>query len=492
MLINRLGRAREAERRRVLTAIAGAAAVSTIPSTLYAAGESQLHLSAARKAKDLAGLGKSELRLLIPRGSGANVEPVVAAFREATGVHVKVTEAPVDDINTELTLDTLTGDGNYDLALPATFGIPDLVAAKAIIPLTAFAKKYEPVGFRDGILYQVGDRFDNEIYGFQTDGDAYVMFYHRELLEDPKEKDDYADKFNVALNIPTTWQELDRQMAFFNRPKDGLAGGLLFRTPGYLAWEWWVRFHAKGLWPLDRQLNPQIDSPAGIQALEEMIEATRHLAPEVNRLGLFENWSRFSQGNVYCNIGWGGSQKYFNGPDSKMKGRMVFGPTPGGMVDGELLLTPYFNWGWNYVVTTSSPEPELAYLFALFASSPTMSTEAVRQSGGFFDPFRPEHYQDAAIRDTYSPEFLEIHESSMRSAIPDLYLANRSEYFQSLSHWLDRAVLGKVSPKDALEHTADKWRLINKRVGQELQQVRWQQLRDKYPAKLQTRLKDLV
>ena len=222
-----------------------------------------------------------------------------------------------------------------------------------------------------------------------------------------------------------------------------------------------------------------------------MIAATPSLAPEVNRLGLFENWRRYSQGDVFCNIGWGGAQKYFNRPASKMKGNLVYGPTPGGVVDGELLLTPYFNSGKSYVVTANSPSPELAYLFALFASSPGMSTQAVREPKGFFDPFRPEHYQDAAIRDLYSPEFLGVHELSMRSAIPDLYLANRNEYFQSLSRWLDRALRRRISPQIALDRAAQQWNLSSKQAGLELQTARWQQLRDKYPPELKARLKDL-
>lgn len=478
-------------RRNFLSSFACASSIVAMPSSLYAAVDDPLHRSVARNVKALNGSFDRKLRVLIPNGCADNIRPIIAAFQEATGVQVDFFEASVNDINAELTLDTLSGGASYDLALPATFGIPDLVAAGAIIPLTEFAAKYEPKAFRNDILYQTGDSFDDEIYGFQTDGDAYMMFYHRDLLENPKEQADYSDKFNQALAVPTTWEELDRQIAFFNRPDKGLTGGLLFRTPSYLAWEWWVRFHAKGLWPFDTDLNPQIDSLAGIDALQEMIDVTRHLSPDVGQLDLFGNWKRFGQGNVYCNIGWGGSQKYLNGSESKMKDRMVFGPTPGGIVNGELISTPYFNWGWNYVVTASSPVPELAYLFSLFASTPKMSTEAVRQAGGFFDPFRPEHYRDAVVLETYSEEFLKVHEASMRSAIPDLYLANRNEYFQSLSVWLDRALRGKVSAKDALTRTAQKWRLINKRADQNKQALRWRQLRKKYPAALQTRLKDL-
>jgi len=332
------------ERRQFLAGAAGATLGSAMPAALFADGDTDFHLEVASRAKALTGDKAQLLRILIPTGCEANLAPVVARFKELAGITVALESVAVDEINTRLTLDTLGGNGNYDLALPATFGLPDLVASGAVSSLSAFAMKHEPTGYRDHILYAIGDSFDNELYGFQADGDAYTMFYLRDLLENKDEQARYADTYGEALATPATWADLDRQMAWFHRPDENIAGGLLFRTPGYLAWEWWVRFHAKGYWPLSETLTPQIHSDAGVAALEEMIRATEHLAPEVSSLGLTENWERFSRGNVYCNIGWGGTQKFLNKPGSAVRGRLGYGPTPGGIIDGELLLkSNYFN-----------------------------------------------------------------------------------------------------------------------------------------------------
>lgn len=252
-----------------------------------------------------------------------------------------------------------------------------------------------------------------------------------------------------------------------------------------------MRFHAKGVWPFTPDMEPQIASDQGVAALEDMIRATESLCPEVNRLGLFENWERYSRGDVFCNIGWGGSQKFLNGPASKMRGNMLYGPTPGGIVDGDLLVTPYFNWGWNYVVTTHSRIREISYLFALFASSPNMSTLSVRQQDGYFDPFRREHYEDEGIKAAYSPEFLNVHRHSLENAIPDLNLQNQGEYFRSLGSWIHRALLKEISPQQAMKRAETRWRLITNRADKQLQQKRWSQLRSKYPTSVRERLKDI-
>lgn len=479
-------------RRSALIGLAASGAYSLSPSFGQAAANGSLHENVAQRVRELADGKPLRLRLLLPTGSGGNVNPVISAFQAMTGIDVQSIEAAVDDINAELSLDALTESQKYDVALPATFALPDLVASDAILPITEFAKRYEPEGFRKDILFSVGDSFDDELYGFQTDGDAYTMFYHKGMLESPDEQARYADTFGEVLETPKTWRELDQQMAFFNRPDEGKWGGLLFRTPGYLAWEWWVRFHAKGIWPFSSEMEPQVASEAGVEALEEMIKATEHLCPETSQLGLFENWERYSRGDVYCNIGWGGSQKFLNSGNSLMRGNMIFGPTPGGIVNDELLITPYFNWGWNYVVSSNTALPEIAYLFALFASSPEMSTRAVRQSDGFFDPFRPEHYEDEGIKYAYSPEFLKVHRTSLENAIPDLYLENQSEYFRVLSEMLTRALAGDIAPKVALERVAQRWRLITNGAGLSAQKVRWAQLRSKYPQQIQNALRDVV
>ncbi|MFD1157810.1 extracellular solute-binding protein [Roseovarius aestuarii] len=477
-------------RRQALLGLSTSSFVMPLANPLFANTQQGLHNYAARTAARLTEGRDVQLGLLLPNGSGASVNPVIEAFKTATGISIRSIETPVDDINVQLTLDTLNGKGDYDLALPATFGLPDLVSSGAILPITQYANEHEPDGFRDDILYQTGDSFDGNIFGFQTDGDAYVMFYHKDLLNDEDEKSRFADTHGYSLNVPETWEQLDQQIQYFNRPDQGLGGGLLFRTPSYVTWEWWVRFHARGYWPFSRDLVPQIASDAGVTALEDLIRVSEHLCPETATLGLFENWERYARGDVYCNIGWGGSQKFLNGPESKMQNRMKFGPTPGGLVDGHLLFTPYFNWGWNYVVTSQSREPEIAYLFALFASSSEMSKRAVRQQAGFFDPFRLEHYEDLEIRKTYSDEFLEVHAASMRNAIPDLYLAHQGEYFRVLSEWLYRALTGEVKPEDALERVAENWALISVRTGHQKQKERWMQLRNKYPQAVRNRLRD--
>ena len=439
------------------------------------------HATIAQKVNAIANGRDVKLTLMYPAGCLANLQPALKEFERLTSVRFELVEVPLDEINDEILIEAEARKGAFDIALPATFGLPDLVEAGILVNLDKYATVYEPADFQKDSLFSVGDYYKGSLYGYQADGDTYMMFYVKSWLENADEQKKFADQYGYPLAIPKTWAELDQMMAFFHRPKEGMYGGALFRTEYFVAWEWWIRFHAKGLYPLKDDLTPQIDSAEGILALEEMVAASKFLHPGSASNQLFENFEEFGRGHTFCNIGWGGTQKYLTGPDSKLKGNVVYGPTPGGNVRGKHVDTPYFNWGWNYVVSTTSTEPEIAYLFTLFASTPELSTRSVREADGYFDPFRQRHYADKEIQRTYTKEFLHAHELSMRKSIPDFYMKGQVEYFDELRLNIMAALGREKSPKQALTDAARAWEQITERMGHRSQRVQWAYLKSNYP-----------
>ncbi|MBX2808389.1 MAG: extracellular solute-binding protein [Cellvibrionaceae bacterium] len=476
-------------RRRFIKHTLGAGALSSLAlqSPLATAANkdlSDLHQQLVAQVNSLRGKRDVSLTLLHPDGCQANLIPVINQFRQATGITIKLIKAGVDDINSTLIFNATLQQPLFDIALPATFGIPDLVNANALRPLNDFVREYEPAHYKDYQLYDYGDYFNGDFYGYQTDGDTYLLFYNKDMLNNADNRQRFFNEQGYPLSIPKTWEQLDTMIRFFHQPEKQQYGGCLFRTPGYGAWEWWSRFHAKGYYPLDDTLTPQINNAAGIAALEEMVAISSYLHPKTASDGLFDNWATFAAGKTFCNIGWGGSQKYFNSDKSSVRGKLYYAPAPGGIIKGELIDCPIFNWGWNYVVSSLSKEPEIAYLFTLYACSPTLSTLSVQQKGGFFDPFREEHYSDKAIKETYSEAFLRAHKESIHNSIPDFYLQNQSTYLAALQENIYLAYQGSLSAQQALDITATEWQRITEKVGHKKQQAFWLALKAKYPEKL--------
>lgn len=435
------------------------------------------------------------LRLLVPEGSQANLDPVIEAFKKARGVDVELLRCGVDDVATEMTLRTLAGTPDFDMALPATFSLPDLAELKVIQPLDGLLDGL-PGGQHAGArgadsksLYSLGDRYKGETYGLQTDGDVYLMFYNHRMLTDRELRKRFEDAFQRELEVPKTWAELDRALEFFHRPDQNQYGGALFRSPSYMAWEFWIRLHAKGVFPVDDEVRPLIEGPEGVAAAEEMVRASEWLCPNAETAGLFENWETFSKGQTFCNIGWGGSQKYFRRQNSPIRESVEVGLTPGGIFDGKPTPLSYFNWGWNFTVSSTTQNAKLCAEFAAFATSGEAAVAAVRAQDGFFDPYLEAHYRDEQIIATYTEPFLERHRTAMETAIPDFYMAGRGEYFDLLGRFLARANSGKLKVHEALSIVAKGWELITERQGRASQIAQWQYLKGRYPETIRSELR---
>ncbi|MEP2472961.1 MAG: hypothetical protein ABJH45_15585 [Paracoccaceae bacterium] len=108
----------------------------------------------------------------------------------------------------------------------------------------------------------------------------------------------------------------------------------------------------------------------------------------------------------------------------------------------------------------------------------------------FFDPNRPEHYDDATIQKVCSQPFLDVRKVSLEEATPDLCLKGQSEYFRVLNEALVEAIQGDDATARVLKRVAQLWDMITSRWGRREQIPRWQQLCGRYPAAVRPYLKD--
>ena len=103
------------------------------------------------RVKQLASGRNISIAILQPKGSLGNVKPVGDIFQQKTGVKINYIEASLDEINAKILAQTISSKTYFDIALPATFGMPDLIEAGAIRELDEFVDKYEPSDLSEGI-----------------------------------------------------------------------------------------------------------------------------------------------------------------------------------------------------------------------------------------------------------------------------------------------------------------------------------------------------
>lgn len=455
-------------------------------SGLLAEEKTESYLQISKQAKAL-NTGKS-LSVLYPEGCKGNLLPVINLFTNLTGIPVILEEAPRDEINTYILLGNMKKSSRFDVVLPSTFGLPDLIETNAISELSEYVKKYEPDHIRIN-LYSVANQYKKKFYAYLADGDVSLMYYNTNFLNSMVNKKRYEEEHGQNLRVPQTWDELDQQIRFFHHPQKGKYGGCLFRNSIHITGEWWMRFHAKGFYPFSKDLKPQVDNEAGIKALEEMIQITPFLHPNVMKDDVMENIKNFEKGHSYCNLGWGGAQKYYVRQKSPLLNSLTYA-LPCGLVDKSRVHSfSYFNWGTSYAVSNKSQQKELAYLFILFASSPLPSTLSIREVSGHFDPYRIEHYADTLIQNAYGKKFLTTHKRGLTNCIPDLYLHGQSEYMNSLRINIDLALHNKLKPHQAMKVIASEWEKITEANGRASQIEQWLTIKSHYPQQLQKLLK---
>ena len=224
------------------------------------------------------------------------------------------------------------------------------------------------------------------------------------------------------------------------------------------------RFHAKGFFPFDDNIKPQINNDGGVKALEELVAASKFLYPGATSNGLFENFEAYGQGDKFTNIGWGGTQKFLNSDKSKVKGKLGLRQHARRhrqrQAGEDALLQLGLELHRRRARRRSRRSPTST---RSMPAGPEMSTIAVRDPGGYFDPIRGAQYKDPDVIKAYSAEFLVAHEASMRGSIPDLYLKGQGEYFDALRVNIQAADVGKMKPKEALDETARTWERITRR-----------------------------
>ena len=473
----------DSSRRQALRQLIGLTATATLASQGHGQTTDDLN-TVIDNVKALNRRGTATLRLLYPEGCLDNLNPVVSAFTRATEVPIELVAGSLEFIGSEIRFNhTVRGQRNaFDLAIPATYSLPDMIGEGLLEDLSRYRDQHEPASLRAQMLYTLGDSFDGAFYGYQTDGDAYLAFFNHGVAGYDDTANRYADTNGKVLTAPGTWAELDRQLAAFHQPDKGLYGGLLYRTKRYVTWEYWSRLHAKGVFPVDDEFVPQFDSELGIEALQELITASQWLAPNAQTNGLFQNFADYAKGHTYINLGWGGTQKYLQRDDSRVRETLTHAALPGGTDSkGAVFDAPIFNWGWNLVVPSGSTKVELAYLFSLFATLPSMSTLSVQQQGGYFDPHQRDHYKDPTIARIYGASFLDAHEHSMSRCIPDFHVYNQERYMRILGEALYAATRGYLRPDISLREAARQWQQLTADIGRAKQTQQWQKLKTSYP-----------
>lgn len=458
--------------------------LTALPLSPLHAGEQAERALAAVQALVAAGEVKPDSTLKVAFKPG-NINALLGAdlelqkeWERRTGVMISAKVIPQ-----QAALVNLKGNPDIDLTVARTHEFPDLIDQGLVVDLAPLMRQYgfvfegtPPQGF---VRPRLQTFFGERMVAVPADGDVTVYYLRRDLMEAPAERAAFRKKFGRELTVPQTWSEYEQLVSFFHRPKQGFYGAAEERDqPG--GWMYWLPRYFVQSAPyrklFDDHMRPLIDSPAGIAATESYVRTVRYSPPDI--LGEGKDYSYtlplFMQGKAFSTVNTIAGAKLFNSAGSAVRGKFMALPIPGKRVGGKLLRHNVPIYGNNLVVSSRSPQRQLAFLFTMWLTDPDNSLRTVGVKGGHTDPFRWHHLADPRIIELYTPEALNVFKGEWEIALPPgTGMPGDGDYLDVLDRHLWLAARGELSAAEAMKRTALAWEKITEQRGRERQLGFW-------------------
>ena len=437
-------------------------------------------------------------------------------FEAATGASLEIVEVPFAEHFPKLLTDMTTETGEFDISVAGAWWLGDLVAGDFITPYDDWLEdpRFPAWDFED---VQPGPRslleYEGSKYMVANDHDGQVMYYRRDLLQDPDHQAAFKDQFGYDLRVPSTWSEFRDVAEYFNgkdlngdgTPDNGLTmhlkvGGqgmfhfMSFSAPFVIGPE-----NSKLYWFDPETMEPLMGSPGHVRAMETMVDLVQFGPEAMLAWSLGESWDHFLRGQAALTFTWGDLGALAQQEGSQVRGLTGAAPMPGTMEyynlnTGEWVQTDSPNvvgnttgGSWAPVISKFSDSPEAAYyLAALMATKPKSLVYAARGWDGA-DPGRFSHYlppdgtakiddylaagwDEADIRE-YTRAYFE--NFSAENQFPYLRIPGTFEYWTALDIHLSEAATGQVTAQEALEATVTDFEGITDRLGRDVQQEQY-------------------
>jgi multiple sugar transport system substrate-binding protein len=402
-------------------------------------------------------------------------------WKELTGIDVKVVEVPVAEMFTKIMQEYRAGTGAYDALNVIPAWMPDLANAGALEVLDPYVDKY---GYREE-LQKIAPTYrdnqmmvDGKIYGFPDDGDVFVMYYRKDVLNDPDIQKAYKEKFGSDLPVPpTTWKDFDQVAQFITEHTGGKPyGAAFFREAGYGNFMFQERFRNEGGKFFDADtMKATINSDAGVKVFTDWLAENKFAPPGVEQWGFVENLAAFLQGQTAMTISWPPYGRWAAGygtdqevmswvPKSTIAGKVGYAMTPGGH--------PELAAGFALSVASSSKNKEAAYLFIQWLNSEDISLQRVQLPYALRDPFRDSHFTSPEYLAKWpdAKDYLAALQAGANNGLLDLSLLQTDKYEEVLRQSVSKLWAGE-DPKAILDDAAAQWDAITEKIGVEKQKA---------------------
>jgi len=337
-----------------------------------------------------------------------------------------------------------------------------------------------------------------------VDGDLFSGYYRRDLFNDPAHRAAFAARYGYELAAPVTWRQY-RDIAEFFTGRTDAHGRLLYGTAEAFArggQQFWTAFARAAAYTnppgqpgaqfFDPEtMTPAVNNPGWARAIAEYVEILRFCPPDAAGYGIADSRRAFIGGHTAMTLDWGDTGPLAEqGESSAIVDQVGYFVLPGSseVWDGRrgawvtlpaVQRTPFLAFGgWVAAVPRNARQPQAAWNYILWFSSPANSLEDVLDGSSGINPYRYSHFAaiDAWTRvfsRRAAAEYLGVIRASLESpyAALDLRLPGFNDYTQSFEHYLTQVLSGRMALQPALDAVAGEWEAITSRRGKAAQRA---------------------
>ncbi|MGP3950662.1 ABC transporter substrate-binding protein [Streptomyces sp. 7N604] len=280
-------------------------------------------------------------------------------FTKKTGIKVRFTVLPENDVRDKISQDFSNQAGQYDVATISNFEVPFYAKNQWLHPLDGYIKDDKAFD-QDDILPPVRESLtadDGKVYGQPFYGESSFLMYR---------KDVFAKK-GLKVSEKPTWQQVAALAAKADGAEPGMKGICLRGQPGWgevIAPLTTVVNTYGGTW-FTKDWQAKLTSPEFTKATKFYVDLVRkHGEAGAAQAGYAECLNNLTQGKVAMWYDATAAAGSLEAADSPVKGKIGYVQAPVEKTDSSGWL---YTWAWG--LQKASKNPDNAWKFISWASS---------------------------------------------------------------------------------------------------------------------------